>query len=67
VKRYERYRIGGSFGASEIPLLLILFYLFNKVGKGLTSHFFVTIPFHALGEPSERLSSSKGRCPEDQG
>ena len=32
MKRHRRCRIGGSFGAGEIPLLLLFFYLFNKAG-----------------------------------
>ena len=32
VKRHKRCRIGGSFGAGEIPLLLLFFYLLNEAG-----------------------------------
>ena len=31
-------RIGGSFGASEIPLPLSFFYLFNEAELGFTAH-----------------------------
>ncbi|PKX99773.1 hypothetical protein P168DRAFT_339026 [Aspergillus campestris IBT 28561] len=32
-------RIGGSSGASEIPLPLSFFYLFNEAELGFTAHF----------------------------
>ena len=34
MKRVKRCRISGSFGNSEIPLLLISFYLLHWVGAG---------------------------------
>jgi hypothetical protein len=43
VKRHERCRIGGSFGESEIPLLLSFFYLFSKAGSVTFSHSFVVL------------------------
>ena len=38
MKRHRGCRIGGSFGAGEIPLPLSFFYLFNEVGLGFTAH-----------------------------
>ena len=37
MKRHERCRIGGSFGAVEIPLLTLFVYLFNEAELGLTA------------------------------
>jgi len=36
VKRHRGCRISGSFGAVEIPLPLLSFYLFNEAELGLT-------------------------------
>jgi len=36
MKRHRGYRISESFGAIEIPLPLLSFYLFNEVELGLT-------------------------------
>ena len=45
MKRRRGCRIGGSFGASEIPLPLSFFYLFNDVELGITSHLLVSRSF----------------------
>jgi len=37
MKRHRGYRIGGSFGAGEIPLPLSFFYLFNEAELGFTA------------------------------
>jgi hypothetical protein len=37
VKRHRGCRIGGSFGAGEIPLPLSFFYLSNKAELGVTA------------------------------
>jgi hypothetical protein len=39
VKRHRGCRIGGSFGAGEIPLPLSFFYLFDEAELGLTAQF----------------------------
>jgi len=36
MKRHRGYRISGSFGAVEILLPLLSFYLFNEAELGLT-------------------------------
>ena len=38
MKRHERCRIGGSFGAGEIPLLSLFLYLFDEEELGFTTH-----------------------------
>ena len=38
MKRHERCRIGGSFGAGEIPLLSSFLYLFDEAELGLAAH-----------------------------
>ena len=38
MKRHERCRIGGSFGAGEIPLLSSFLYLFDEAELGLAVH-----------------------------
>ena len=37
MKRHRGCRIGGSFGAGEIPLPLSFFYLFDEAELGLTA------------------------------
>ena len=39
VKRHKRCRIGGSFGAGEIPLPLLFFYLLNEAELGFAAQF----------------------------
>ena len=38
MKRHERCKIGGSFGAGEIPLLSLFLYLFDEAELGLAAH-----------------------------
>ena len=38
MNRHERCRIGGRFGASEIPLLSSFLYLLDEAELGLTAH-----------------------------
>ena len=38
MKRHERCRIGGSFGAGEIPLLSSFLYLLDEAELGLMAH-----------------------------
>ena len=38
MKRHERCRIGGSFGAGEIPLLSSFLYLSDEAELGLAAH-----------------------------
>ena len=44
MKRHRGCRISGSFGASEIPLPLSFFYLFNEVEAGFTAYLLVLRP-----------------------
>jgi hypothetical protein len=37
VKKHKECRIGGSFGAGEIPLSLLFFYLFDGAELGFTA------------------------------
>ena len=61
MKRHERCRIGGSFGAIEIPLLLSFFYLFNKAGSViLCFHTFVVLSESALLFRDHALKTASG-------
>lgn len=45
MKRHRGCRIGGSFGASEIPLPLLFFYLFDEAELGFTAQLLVSRSF----------------------
>ena len=53
MKRHEWCRIGGSFGAGEIPLLSSFLYLFDVAELGLTAHLLDSRP-SLSADPSRR-------------
>ena len=61
MKRHRRCRIGGSFGAGEIPLLLLFFYLFELSGAGFASKLLVLTSF-AGGPGLKTLSGGEFGC-----
>ena len=57
MKRHERCRIGGSFGAGEIPLLSSFLYLFDEAEAGLTAHLLVLKVRLRLGRSESKTVS----------
>ena len=55
MKRHERCRIDGSFGAGEIPLLSSFLYLFDEAEAGFTAHLLVS-------RSSLRADPSRRQC-----
>ena len=54
MKRHERCRIGGSFGAGEIPLLSSFLYLFDEAELGLTAPHLLDLRSSLRADPSRR-------------
>ena len=62
MKRHERRRIGGSFGAGELPLLSSFLHLSDESEAGLTAHLRFQGPLSEGRSESKSVSGGEFGC-----